>query len=248
MKRRDFRFAATFATASVACLLLFSTASNRASAETISNSSVLSTGPADAAADAPESNHLSLAAHATANHTNAVFDGSQFHLALSEWNPPVGLSNIRTDPLEYIQSPNGATFGGDVLQGAPNGWGVFSRPDGTRLEGEWRQGVPYRISGTAVLPDGTVETGNWDYVKGTGNGSIKWKNGNTYQGDWKVSSGDSTDVPQGDGTMTWSDGHKFVGRFYNGEMHGWGTMTQSDGKIVDGLWQHGEFVMSRIPR
>jgi len=190
---------------------------------------------------------LSEQAHATAVVTDEFFDSSEHALALSQnWAPSAQVAKARTGVLALLQLPDGKWFAGDVVGGEPNGWGVFSQPNGTKLEGKWRYGIPYRVSGRVVLPDGTVEDGTWDYIHGTGNGTITWRDGHTYQGSWKIAPGYSPELPEGTGTMAWPDGHTYVGRFLDGQMHGWGTMTQSDGKVVDGLWRHGEFALSRI--
>jgi len=194
-----------------------------------------------------ETDPLSTLVPVTDGVANGPFEG-QFRLALSEWGPQIEFARARRETVDFLQMPDGRSYGGDVLRGAPNGWGVFSQSNGTRLEGEWRYGIPYRISGHVVLPDGTVEDGSWDFVRGTGNGTITWRDGHTYNGSWKIAPGYSPELPEGTGTIAWPDGHRYVGHFLDGQMHGWGTMTQSDGKAVDGLWRHGEFVLSRIDR
>lgn len=237
MKPRGAMIAATLTAASVGCVL-FSAWSTKPDAESSLGTPALAPGPIRPPASSP----------GMAASTNAYFDGSHFGLALADWRPDSQFASAKTETLDFIQSTSGATFGGVVSGGSPSGWGVFNQPNGTRLEGEWHDGVPYRISGRVFLPDGIVEEGTWDYVKGTGHGTITWRDGRTYQGDWKIAAGDYPELPEGVGAMTWADGHKYVGHFYNGQMHGWGTMTQTDGKIVDGLWQRGDFMMSRISR
>jgi len=145
-----------------------------------------------------------------------------------------------------LQQPDGTFFTGETYDGQPTGWGIFNDQTGTRLEGKWRYGNPYKITGRVVLPDGTVEDGTWDYVHGTGTGTITWKDGHCYNGPWTIADGISAEIPEGTGTMTWPDCHSYVGPFRNGQMNGWGIMTWTDGKSMKGLWRHDEFVLSRI--
>jgi hypothetical protein len=244
-KRRSILFAATLTATAVGCVICCAW-SGKPDADTQPNDLALTAGTGEESPDLAKTNSLPTTTPARVSVTNEFFDGSQFCLAMPGLLPKGEFAKARTEIVDFIQAPNGSTFGGDVSGGAPSGWGVFNQPNGTRLEGEWRHGIPYRINGKVFLPDGTVEQGTWDYVRGTGHGTITWKDGRTYSGDWRIASGDSAEVPEGVGTMTWTDGHKFVGHFYDGQMHGWGTMTQTDGKKVDGLWQRGEFMLSRI--
>jgi hypothetical protein len=146
--------------------------------------------------------------------------------------------------VSFIELPDGARFIGDVSGGLPNGWGIFNQSNGTRLAGQWRNGIPYRLSGMAVYADGTVENGTWDYAMGVGSGTISWRDGRVYTGGWRNDPG-SSELPEGKGTMTWPDGHTYVGRFRNGKMHGQGKITYPNGQVVEGLWGHGEFLVAR---
>jgi MORN repeat len=61
-----------------------------------------------------------------------------------------------------------------------------------------------------TFSDGSTYEG--DYVNGERNGigTMKWPNGDVYQGAW------AADRPFGQGAMTYSDGRKVNGYFYNG--------------------------------
>ena len=48
-------------------------------------------------------------------------------------------------------------------------------------------------------------------------------------------------IPNGQGTITWSDGRKYVGEFKDGKKHGQGTYTWSDGGKYVGEFKDGEF-------
>ena len=181
--------------------------------------------------------------------TNEYFDGSRFELGWNERAKEVlEITQPKPRSVTILQQPDGTYFTGEEYDGKPTGWGIFNDPSGTRLEGKWRYGNPDQISGRVVLPDGTVEDGTWDYVHGTGSGTITWRDGHAYKGPWTIANGLSAELPEGTGTMTWPDGHMYVGPFHDGQMNGWGTMTWANGKPMEGLWRHGDFVMSHMQR
>jgi len=56
-----------------------------------------------------------------------------------------------------------------------------------------------------------------------GNGTLTYSNGDKYEGEWKDGE------PNGQGTFTWSDEGKYEGKWREGKFHGQGTFTFSDG-------------------
>ena len=46
----------------------------------------------------------------------------------------------------------------------------------------------------------------------------------------------------GQGTMTYGNGDKYVGEWINDKKHGQGTYTYSNGQIVRGIFANGQFV------
>jgi hypothetical protein len=48
----------------------------------------------------------------------------------------------------------------------------------------------------------------------------------------------------GQGTFTFADGEKYVGRFKNGKYHGQGTFTYTNGSVDKGIWENGKLVES----
>jgi hypothetical protein len=113
---------------------------------------------------------------------------------------------------------NGDKFAGEFKNGKPNGEVVFTSRHGANTKGEWRDGVPYRTSGKWVTPDGTKEEGTWNEDGTRCGGTIMWKDGRVYKGDWKLVRG-SADWPDGVGKMTYPDG-----------------------RVEEGLWKDGRFV------
>jgi hypothetical protein len=155
--------------------------------------------------------------------------------------PAPGLmARTRRETVALLTQADGAKFTGGAYGGVPNGWGVYTATNGTRLTGEWRMGQAYAATGRLVVPDGTIEDGTWLYYLGRGNGTIIWKAGIVYRGDWKINQGDLPELPDGEGTMTWPDGHKYAGHFVNGALDGYGIMTLPDGKTMRTHWVDGK--------
>jgi hypothetical protein len=44
----------------------------------------------------------------------------------------------------------------------------------------------------------------------------------------------------GQGTMTWLDGKKYVGEFKDGKYNGQGTLRYPDGRVDRGIWKNNE--------
>jgi hypothetical protein len=83
--------------------------------------------------------------------------------------------------------------------------------------------------------------GTWNLDGTKSGGTITWKDGQEYKGDWKIVDG-ADELPDGMGVMTWPDGRKYVGQFRNGTMDGTGKMTYPNGKVEEGVWKQDEFV------
>lgn len=136
---------------------------------------------------------------------------------------------------------DGAKYIGEFRNDRFNGQGTLTTPDGSSIYGEWKDGDPYRVSGVDIQPEGIKEVGSWNYDGTKCGGIITWKGGQEYNGDWKIVHG-GTDLPDGNGSMKYPDGRKYVGQFHDGKMDGTGKMTYPDGKVEDGQWKDGKFV------
>jgi hypothetical protein len=156
--------------------------------------------------------------------------------------------NPDTSQDETIMSIDGTVFTGQVKDGRPHGYGALSTPNGTRQRGVWRNGEDYRISGTLVCPDGTVEVGTWNRDGTKSGGTITWTDGQKYEGEWKLQPGSTPELPHGKGTMKWPDGRVYVGQFEDGLMEGRGKMTYPNGKVEEGIWRLGRFTGTAPPR
>jgi hypothetical protein len=82
--------------------------------------------------------------------------------------------------------------------------------------------------------------GTWNLDGTKSGGTITWKDGREYKGDWIVAEHGS-EAPDGMGTMTWPDGRQYVGQFRYGKMDGTGKMTYPSGTVQDGLWKEDHF-------
>jgi hypothetical protein len=136
---------------------------------------------------------------------------------------------------------DGTVYEGGIKDHQPHGLGRATNPNGTFQKGEWRDGRPYRISGTWVAPDGLKEDGIWNYDGAASSGTIWWPDGRIYKGEWMPVDGQA-EVPIGMGTMTWPDGRQYVGHFHAGKMDGPGKMTWPDGRVQDGTWSQDSFM------
>ena len=173
--------------------------------------------------------------------TNEFVSGP-FDLNLRDWSGQVGrFAKAEGKDLETLKLRDGTIFVGEVTRGVPDGQGVLTKSDGTKLEGEWRGGKAFRVSGTWVGDDGAKETGTWNYDGAPCGGTIIWKDGRVYAGDWRLIEG-SPERPDGTGTMTWPDGRTYTGHFLDGEMDGAGKMTYPDGRTEEGTWMQGKFM------
>lgn len=152
----------------------------------------------------------------------------------------VGSGSRAASAQQTLWQADGATYTGEVSDGKPNGQGTLTDPHGTNQQGEWHDGQPYRVSGTWVAPDGTREVGTWNHDGAGSGGTITWKDGREYKGDWKIVDG-APEVPDGVGAMSWPDGRKYVGEFREGKMNGTGKLTYPDGRVEDGSWKQSKF-------
>ena len=48
------------------------------------------------------------------------------------------------------------------------------------------------------------------------------------------------DCTNGQGTFTWEDGSKYVGKWKDGKFHGQGILKYADGRVKKGIWENGQ--------
>mmetsp|Transcript_5160 Transcript_5160/g.6001 ORF Transcript_5160/g.6001 Transcript_5160/m.6001 type:complete len:246 (+) Transcript_5160:72-809(+) len=78
-------------------------------------------------------------------------------------------------------------------------------------------------------------SGNFNnYGERHGEGMLTWKNGDKYTGSfWNG-------LPEGEGTLTFSDGSEYVGSWKDNKMHGKGTRRFPNGNVYTGSYQEGK--------
>jgi len=70
---------------------------------------------------------------------------------------------------------------------------------------------------------GEFKDGFFEDRQPNGQGTITYPNGRKYVGEWKDG------LPNGQGTDIFPDGKMYVGQYKDGEFHGQGTLTSPDG-------------------
>lgn len=110
-----------------------------------------------------------------------------------------------------------------------DGHGIYTWPDGTRYEGEWRNDKK-EGRGTYTWSDGTRYEGEWLDDKKDGRGTLTRENGERYKGEWR------DDKKEGRGTFTWPDGVHYEGEWLDDEKDGRGILTYK------GKWRNGEYI------
>jgi len=124
-------------------------------------------------------------------------------------------------------------YKGEITNGKPNGFGVLIYPYGKKsVVGEWKNGKEWNTKHTKK--DGTII----GKLEGKENGQVTFTwftRGNTrkYVGEWK------NGMKNGQGTLTYPDGSKYVGEFKDGEP--WNLISYNKNgnieyKLVNGEW------------
>jgi hypothetical protein len=74
-----------------------------------------------------------------------------------------------------------------------------------------------------------------------GQGTLTWPSGQKYVGEFK------DDIQNGQGAYSFPSGAKYVGEIKDGFYEGQGTYTSPEGWTQSGLWRRGKFVNSDAP-
>ncbi len=111
------------------------------------------------------------------------------------------------------------------------GPGTYTRPDGTRQEGTFSEGVLEGM-GSEQRADGSAYTGQWREGARHGHGELVYANGDRYVGDFVNGSA------EGKGTATTAAG-VYRGTWRQGKYHGSGQLNAANGDLYQGQWQDG---------
>ena len=122
---------------------------------------------------------------------------------------------------------------GMMVDGFAIGPWVENWSDGTRFEGEYRDGKRTG-RGTYTWANGSRYEGEWRDDDLNGFGTMTYASSSRYEGEWR------DDERNGFGTMTYASGSRYEGEWRDGEQHGFGTMTYASGSRYEGEWRDGE--------
>jgi hypothetical protein len=130
---------------------------------------------------------------------------------------------------------DGAVYEGEFADGMANGQGVIIWPDGEQYDGQWKNDEMHGY-GVWTGPDGSIYEGDFANDLFNGMGVLTWPDGERYEGYW------ADDLMHGEGIYTWPDGDRYEGEFRFDKMHGWGRYTYADGRVLEGRWEDDEYV------
>ena len=111
------------------------------------------------------------------------------------------------------QFPNGARYEGGFREYRPHGRGILVFPHG---------------HGVMTWPDGTRHEGEWREGKAHGRGVVTYSDGRRYEGEFRDG------VRHGSGVMTWPDGERIEGNMRDGQPNGYAIMTKPSGERYEG--------------
>ncbi len=113
-------------------------------------------------------------------------------------------------PAERSVAFANGVYTGPVIDGSPEGEGLFRYNDESVYKGDFRKGVM------------------------SGDGRLTWPDGRQMEGNFIGG------LLEGRGTCIWVDESRYEGEFRNGRMHGAGIFTWSDGTRFEGLFEKGQ--------
>jgi len=125
---------------------------------------------------------------------------------------------------------------GEIRNGKPHGEGKLTYKDSDRegrlsYDGSWQNGIQHG-AGTMIWKSGSKYEGDWDNYVWNGQGKYyDASTGQRYEGRFK------NDEFNGKGTWISADGDRYVGDFVNGKFNGQGVIYYADGRQYEGHWK-----------
>lgn len=93
--------------------------------------------------------------------------------------------------------------------------------------------------GIQYYSDGSIYyKGYWSNDKKNGQGTIYYSNGSKYVGNWE------NDNRSGYGEYYWSDGSYYKGKWSNDRRNGYGKEVSASGTVYEGYFENGKFIGS----
>ena len=115
--------------------------------------------------------------------------------------------------VDTINYENGDVYVGEIVNGQPNGVGIYTLASGKIYRGEFVDGCFH------------------------GNGTYIWTDGMMYVGEFNM------DVIEGKGVVVYADGEYYIGEFSHNKCHGYGTTYSADGKVLEaGMYDNGTYM------
>lgn len=124
--------------------------------------------------------------------------------------------------------PDGRTYDGDLVLGAPEGMGTGTWPNGDRYRGTWHEGHRHG-HGELTRADGSRYLGDFENDVRQGDGVMQSAEG-LYSGHW------SNDLPNGPGKFNGTDGATYEGQWQDGVRQGYGDYVDANGNRYEGNW------------
>ncbi len=170
--------------------------------------------------------------------------------------------DLETGAIRSKITYEGGIYEGEVVNGKPHGQGklLYSLNNVSNYvsyEGDWFDGEK-QGKGTMIWKNGDKYVGNWKNNKQDGQGNYYWADGSIYNGNWEDSKKNGqgvfyyapnnssnivsnegywlNDKEQGQRTIIWKDGTKYVGGWENDKRNGQGTEYFLNGDKLIGTW------------
>ncbi|HHS95156.1 MAG TPA: peptidase C14 caspase catalytic subunit p20, partial [Phaeodactylibacter sp.] len=189
--------------------------------------------------------------------TKTYADGSKRSGLWKKGQPIDAQGNIIefTAKGEREQADDGTDIQTGCIKGdCKNGEGVFAYADGSRYEGQFKNGKLHGF-GTRYLANGDKHVGSYYNNFPHGSGTLFLADGSQKEGEWVngeymgnafremgVEGCIKGDCINGEGTYIYQDGvAKYTGQFKNGLANGQGVCTYANGERYEGEWKDGSF-------
>ena len=121
---------------------------------------------------------------------------------------------------------------GQVMNGVPEGKGIFYYKNGSRYEGEYNGNGIYYYEHEPFK--GNIYDGGWKNDKQDGKGIFYFNDGDVYEGDWKNGG------QRGKGIYHYNNGDRYEGDFKNRTMDGKGIYFYNNGQRYEGDFRNGK--------
>ena len=125
--------------------------------------------------------------------------------------------------IKEIKYKNGL-YVGQVVNGLPEGKGIYYYNNGDKYEGDWRNDK-FEGKGIYFWNNGNRYEGSYRNGLKEGKGIFYYNNGNRYEGDWR------NDKYEGKGIFYYNNGDRSMGDFYNDNPIGKHVMLAKNGVV-----------------